>query len=151
MPQKGDTPGQTAPLFPDLAPPGRRRAANLREAATLFDVRSEVTTTDEHPGPARDLKTGDLFAWGARQEQIRVRGRAPGVGGRAQVNRPVLSLPDRRAPRSPRPGLTRCLDGSGTGPGAAGRGSRVVRNRVLFALLVVAVAVYVALRIALHR
>lgn len=151
MARKSDTPGRTDALFPDLAPKSGRGSANLRKAAELFEVAAEATSSDENPTQARDLHTGDLFAWGARQQQVRLRG-APGQSGpRPGPTRPFFSGPGGTDVPTRRPGLTRCLDGAPRGVGRVGHHRRVSRNRLIFSLLLLCVAVYVTIRIVVAR
>lgn len=147
MPLDGDTPS----LFPDQAPADRRRSADLRKAAALFDLREEAASSDEDSARAQDLRTGDLFAWGARQQPVKLRGRTPDGVARGGVDRPIISGPGRRDAAARGATLARCLDEQHIGMGGTGRGRRVMRNRVLFALLVAGVAMYVILRLAVGR
>ena len=149
MPSEGETQGQAPSLFPEIEGTGRSPSVNLRQAAGLFRVQAETTSTDEEHPRVRDLQTGDLFAWGARQAQVRLRAASPGVvqGGRARTG--LLSRPSDPTPHGRSAGLGRCLDG-GALRVSAGHRRRVLRNRILFVLIVLGISLYVVLRIALR-
>ena len=136
----------TASLFPDTEdPPDRGRHPDLRKAGSLLDVRAGASLPGDASAPGIDFRTGDLFAWGARQQQIKLRSPSSARGG---THRGLLHRPTRARPRARSAyRLARCLDGGRINSPFGEYKRRVQRNRILFLAVFFALALFIIARL----